>query len=180
MYPFFRYAKSITKAVIANKKGDQLDLADTSEIEIRCSLTDIDNFLEMNNGRVLTLFDLGRTDFAIRTGLGKQLLHKRWGLVVAGSTVQYRKRIRAFDKVTIKTHVAAIDERWIYVEQSMWVKGKPCSSALLRTGVTSKGRVIETQEVLHAMGKSDWDMPPTGYVAEWIESDDDRPWPPLG
>ncbi len=113
MYPFFRYAKSITKAVIANKKDDQLDLADTSEIEIRCSLTDIDNFLEMNNGRVLTLFDLGRTDFAIRTGLGKQLLHKRWGLVVAGSTVQYRKRIRAFDKVTIKTHVAAIDERWI-------------------------------------------------------------------
>ncbi|WP_299218824.1 hypothetical protein [uncultured Psychrobacter sp.] len=60
------------------------------------------------------------------------------------------------------------------------MKGKPCSSALLRTGVTSKGRVIETQKVLDAMGKSDWDMPPTGYVAEWIESDDDRPWPPLG
>ena len=180
MYPFFRYSKSIVKAAIAKQKGHSLDLADTSEIDIRCSLTDIDNFLEMNNGRVLTLFDLGRTDFAIRTGLGKQLLQKRWGLVVAGSTVQYRKRIRAFQKVTIKTHIAAIDERWIYVEQSMWVKGKPCSSALLRTGVTEGGKVVMTDRVLAALNKADWDMPPVGYVAEWIESDDDRPWPPVG
>ena len=180
MYPFFRYGKAIVQAVVGKTTGAQLDFTGTSEIEFRCSLTDIDNFLEMNNGRVLTLYDLGRTDFAIRTGLGKQLLQKRWGLVVAGSTVQYRKRIRAFDKVTMKTHIAAIDERWIYVEQSMWVKGKPCSSVLIRTGVTSKGGVVDTQEVLEAMGKPDWKMPPTGYVAEWIESDGDRPWPPKG
>lgn len=178
MYPFLRYGKSIADAIIASKKGHTLDLSDTSEIEIRCQLNDIDNFFEMNNGRVLTLFDLGRTDLAIRSGLGKMLLKKRWGLVVAGSTIQYRKRIRAFDKVTIKTQVAAIDERWVYIEQSMWVKGKPCSSALLRTGVTKGGRVVATQEVLEAMGKPDWKLPPTGYVAEWIESDADRPWPP--
>ena len=36
------------------------------------------------------MFDLGRTDFAIRTGLGKKLIANRWGLVVAGSTIQYR------------------------------------------------------------------------------------------
>ena len=178
MYPFFRYTKTIVHAAISKQKGKSLDLDDTSEIEIRCSLTDIDNFLEMNNGRVLTLFDLGRTDFAIRTGLGTQLLKQRWGLVVAGSTIQYRKRIRAFDKVTIKTHIAAIDARWIYVEQSMWVKGKPCSSALLRTGVTQGGKVLATAQVLASLNKTGWQLPPTGYLAEWIESDDDRPWPP--
>lgn len=178
MYPFFRYSKAIAKAVIATSKGDTVDLEDTAEIQIRCSLTDIDNFIEMNNGRVFTLYDFGRTDFAIRTGLGKSLLKNRWGLVVAGSTIQYRKRIRPFDMVTIKTHIAAMDERWIYIEQSMWVKGKPCSTALLRTGITKGGRVLETQKVLQALGKPDWKMPPTGYVAEWIESDADRPWPP--
>lgn len=178
MYPFYRYTKSIIKAIAAQKKGDTVDLTDTAEMQFRCSLTDIDNFFEMNNGRVFTLYDLGRTDFAIRSGLGRKLVEKRWGLVVAGSTIQYRKRIRAFDQVTIKTRIAAMDDRWIYVEQSMWVKGKPCSSALLRTGVTKGGRVVETQQVLEAMGKADWKMPPTGYVAEWIESDGDRPWPP--
>ncbi|WP_296404463.1 acyl-CoA thioesterase [Psychrobacter sp.] len=178
MYPFYRYTKSIIKAIAATKKGETIDLEDTAEIQIRCSLTDIDNFIEMNNGRVLTLYDFGRTDFAIRSGLGKKLLEKRWGLVVAGSTIQYRKRIRPFDLVTIKTHIAAIDERWVYMEQSMWVKGKPCSTALLRTGVTKGGKVIDTQEILDALGQSDLKLLATGYVAEWIESEADRPWPP--
>lgn len=167
-------------AALKVKKGNTLTLKETSEITFRCRLSDIDNFLEMNNGRVFTLYDLGRMDFAVRTGLGKQLLKQRWGLVIAGSTIQYRKRIRAFDKVTLKTKIVAIDERWMYIEQSMWVKGKPCSSAILRSGVTKGGRVIEISKVLAALGQSDWELPPTGFVAKWIESDAERPWPPAG
>ena len=178
MYPFIRYTSTIIKAAIEVKKGNALTFKDTGEIRFHCRLSDIDNFLEMNNGRVLTLYDMGRTDFAVRSGLGTQLLKQRWGLVVAGSTIQYRKRIRAFDKVTMKTHIVGFDERWIYIEQSMWVKGKPCSSALLRTGVTEKGKVIATARVLESLGQADWELPPTGYVAEWIISDSDRPWPP--
>lgn len=180
MYPFIRYATTIAHAALKVKQGDTLTLKETSEITFRCRLSDIDNFLEMNNGRVFTLYDLGRMDFAVRTGLGKQLLKQRWGLVIAGSTIQYRKRIRAFDKVTLKTKIVAIDERWMYIEQSMWVKGKPCSSAILRSGVTKGGRVIEISKVLAALGQSDWDLPPTGFVAKWIESDAERPWPPVG
>ncbi len=178
MYPFIRYASTIVHAALQVKKGNTLTFKDTSEITLRCRLSDIDNFLEMNNGRVLTLYDMGRTDFAIRTGLGKQLLKQRWGLVVAGSTIQYRQRIRAFQKVTMKTQIVGIDERWMYIEQSMWVKGKPCSSALLRTGVTQGGKVIASERVLAALGQSDWKLPPSGYVEEWIISDADRPWPP--
>lgn len=180
MYPFLRYSKSIVSAVIANKKGWSLDLAQTSEVMVRCSLTDLDPMLEMNNGRVLTVYDIGRTDFIIRTGLGRLLLKQRWGMVVAGSTIQYRKRIRLLDKITIRTHIVGIDERWIYLEHSMWVKGKPCSSMLLRTGVTEGGRVVDTARVLEGLGRADLKLPPTGYVAEWIESDGDRPWPPVG
>lgn len=180
MYPFLRYSKSIVSAVIANKKGRSLDLAQTSEVMVRCSLTDLDPMLEMNNGRVLTVYDIGRTDFIIRTGLGRLLLKQRWGMVVAGSTIQYRKRIRLLDKITIRTHIVGIDERWIYLEHSMWVKGKPCSSMLLRTGVTEGGRVVDTARVLEGLGRADLKLPPTGYVAEWIESDGDRPWPPVG
>ena len=178
MYPFIRYASTIAHAALQVKKGNTLTFKDTSEITFRCRLTDIDNFLEMNNGRVLTLYDMGRTDFAVRSGLGSQLLKQRWGLVVAGSTIQYRKRIRAFDKVTMKTKIVGFDERWIYIEQSMCVKGKPCSSALLRTGVTEGGKVIETSRILAALDQTDWQLPPSGYVAEWIISDADRPWPP--
>ena len=180
MYPFIRYATTIAHAALQVKKGHTLSFDDVSEITLRCRLTDIDNFLEMNNGRVLTLYDLGRTDFAVRTGLGKQLLKQRWGLVVAGSTIQYRKRIRAFQKVTMKTQVVGFDERWIYIEQSMWVKGKPCSSSLLRTGVTEGGKVVATARVLAALGKADWVKPPEPWVQDWIDGDKSHRWPPMG
>ena len=75
MYPFLRYTATIVQATLQVKKGNTLSFDDVSEITLRCRLTDIDNFLEMNNGRVLTLYDMGRTDFAVRSGLGMQLLN---------------------------------------------------------------------------------------------------------
>ena len=157
-----------------------MSLAQLSEVAIRCSITDLDPMLEMNNGRVLTLYDIGRTDFIIRTGLAKQLFKNRWGMVVAGSTVQYRKRIRWFDKVTIKTQLVGLDEKWLYLEHSMWVKGKPCSSVLLRNGVTQGGKVIEMARVLDALGESELVMTPEPWVQEWIEANKDHRWPPMG
>lgn len=179
MYPFLRLAKTVAKSSLAFKKGDSLTLTDTSEFYFTANLNDIDNFLEMNNGRILTLFDLGRTDFAIRTGLGKKLIEHRWGLVVAGSTIQYLKRIRAFDKVTMKTRLAAIDERWFYMEQTLWVGGKCTCHALLRTAVTSikTGKALPTKDVLESLGYGDIQMPPDEWVQAWIAADKLRVFP---
>ena len=179
MYPFFRLAKTTLNALIKKQRGDTLTLEDSAEIHLRCNINDIDNFLEMNNGRILTLFDLGRMDFAIRSGLGQQLIKNKWGLVVAGSTIQYRRRIRWHDTVSIKTRIAAIDEKWIYVEQSMWGNGKPCSTALLRTAVTqfSNGKPIPTATVLKALGQTDWQRQPDEWISAWITADKLRPFP---
>jgi len=140
---------------------------------------DIDLWGEMNNGRVLTLYDLGRIDLAIRTGLARVLKKKRWGLVVAGSSVRYRRRIRMFDKVTMRTQVARFEERWIYVAQSMWVKGQPISSVLVRTAVTRKGKAIPTDLILEEMDVKDWKPEPADWIDSWISSEEVRPWPPI-
>lgn len=179
MYPFFRLTKTIVKSSLNLKQGKTLSLTDTSEYHFTANVNDIDNFLEMNNGRIFTLFDLGRTDFAIRSGLGAKLIKNRWGLVVAGSTIQYRKRIRAFDRVTMKTRICAVDERWFYIEQTMWVKGKCTCHALLRTAVTNfkSGKALPTQEVLDSLGHTDIHLSPDEWVQAWIETDKLRPYP---
>ena len=179
MYPFLRFGKTLVQSSLSTAKGDRLELTEVGEFRFTANLSDIDNFFEMNNGRIFTLFDLGRIDFAIRSGLGKNLLKHRWGLVVAGSTIQYRRRIRTFDKVIIKTRVKAMDEKWIYIEQSMWVKGQACCQALLRTGVTNikTGKVIDTARVLDTMGFADLKMPLDEWVQAWIEADKLRSFP---
>lgn len=179
MYPFLRLAKTIAKSSLDYKKGNTLTLTDTSELKLVANINDIDNFFEMNNGRIFTLFDLGRTDFAIRSGLGKKLIKNRWGLVVAGSTIQYRKRVRLLNHVTIKTRLCAFDERWFYIEQSMWVKGKPTCSALIRAGVTNikTGKTIAMQTVMNELGYGDLKIPPDEWVQAWITADKLRPFP---
>lgn len=174
MYPFIRL---LTTSIRAAKAG-ALSAGEVCESTITCMPWDIDMFLEMNNGRVLTLYDLGRFDLAIRTGLAKVLKANRWGLVVAGCSVRYRRRIRMFDKVTMRTQLVAREGRWFYIEQSMWVGGQPASSILLRTGVTAKGKAIASDDVMQAMN-ADWKPEISTWVRSWIDSDNNRPWPPV-
>lgn len=179
MYPFIRLGVSITKSTLSTLRGERLPITATSTIHYTCHINDIDNFLELNNGRVLTLFDLGRTDFAIRTGLGKQLIYHKWGLVVAGSSIQYRKRVRLFQKTSIHTRLIGVDERWFYIEQVMAVNAKATSQALLRTAVTNikTGKTIPTKQVLDAIGYADFQLPPPEWVQAWIDADKIRNFP---
>ncbi len=139
---------------------------------------DCDIFGEVNNGRHLTLFDLGRFDFGSRTGLMQVLKKERWGLVVAGSTIRYRRRLTPFQRYSQHTRLIARDEKWFYFVQNTIHKGTVCSSALIRTGVTSKGKVIPTQDVAVALGHPDWFGIIPDWVQAWIDADGLRPWPP--
>ena len=145
-----------------------------------CWPWDIDMFLEMNNGRVFTLFDLGRFDLAVRTGLVKTLKANKWGLVVAGSTVQYRKRIRCFNKITIRSKLVGIDEKWIYVGQTMSIKGEVANSAILRTAVTSGGKLVATNEVLKSMNLNQADATEhSPWLDQWISVESNRDFPDM-
>lgn len=185
MYPFLRFAKTLAKSSYQYFKGDTLSLDTAATLDFRALPHDLDAYLEMNNGRILTLFDLGRTDFAIRSGLGKQLVKKRWGLVVAGSSVQYRRRIRVFNRVQMRTQLEAVDARWFYMTQTLWLAPKNdqdsaiCACHLLtRTGVTSlkTGKVLPTQNVLAAIDQADFSKPAANWVQAWIDADKLRPF----
>ena len=174
MYPIIRFITTCAKAYLS----DRITIDDVSDTTFRIRPWDIDMFLEANNGRILTLYDLGRFDFSIRVGLAKLLKHNRWGLVVAGSTVRYRQRVKMFEKVTIYTQVVGYEGRWIYIVQSMWVRDTPASSILLRTGITSKGKVIPAGDVVSALGVDHWNPALHEWIIDWIHSEESRVWPP--
>ena len=173
MYPVLR----LVKTLISSRK-EQTNYLRQDSMQFRCRPWDIDIFREMNNGRMITLFDLGRISLVSKCGLLKVLVKKKWGLVVAGSTVMYRKRIRVFDKITMYTRVVGIDEKWFYLEQSMWVKGEPCCSMVIRTAVTSKNGLVATKDVLDAFGEKNVNLSQELWVSNWIENEAYRSWPP--
>lgn len=174
MYPFARMASILWKA----RSASSVSFKDKTTCTFRAHPWDMDMFMEMNNGRHLTLYDLGRFDLAMKCGLWNTLKKQKWGLVVAGSSVRFRKRIFMFQKVTMHTQLIGMDHRWFYIQQSMEVNGEPCSSALFRTGVTQKGKTVLTEEVKKAVGEGDFTLTPPDWTQAWIDADNTRPWPP--
>jgi len=172
MYPWCRLAK----VFITKNRRKPIGVGETGILKLRVCLTDLDPFMELNNGRYLSLFDFGRFDVALRTGLWKILKQKKWGLIVAGISIRYRHRLRVFTKFEIHSTVVGIDHRWFYFEQKLISKGKLHASALVRTAVTSRNGLVETKEVLDAMGLSEVIIPVPDWIEQWVKSDEIRPW----
>lgn len=174
MYPFLRMAKELWKF----RNAPTLSLLGTHVSTHRCWPWDLDPWVELNNGRTLTLYDLGRIPLGIRTGLKQVLLANRWGLTVAGNTVRYRRRVRAFDPVTIHSRCIGWDHRFLYIEQSMW-KGDDCTShQVIRSAVTSPDGIVAPARVLAALGQPVDSPALPDFVQAWIAAEDRRPWPP--
>jgi acyl-CoA thioesterase FadM len=142
-----------------------------------CWPWDIDPWMELNNGRTLTLYDLGRVPLAIRTGLVRTLKAEGWGLTVAGSSIRFRRRVRAFDRIEMRSGFVGHDARFLYVSQAMFRDGEALSNALIRGAVTSADGIVPTDRLLAAMGV-EWDSPLPHWVAAWAEAEGRRPWPP--
>lgn len=105
------------------------------------------------------------------------MVHRqKWGLAVAGASVRYRHRLKAFQSFRLYTRIIAIDDRWFYFHQSTVRKGKIHSSALVRAGITSKKGLVPVKDVLDAMGMSDWDPGMPEWVKSWLKAEDLRPW----
>jgi acyl-CoA thioesterase FadM len=145
------------------------------ELTMRVWPGDIDFYPEMNNGRQLSLMDLGRIDFAIRTGLMRLAHQQRWGFVAAGSSVRYRHRLRPFRPFVLRTRLAGHDGRWFYFHQQMICNDQVCTSALIRGGLTSKQGLVLARRVLEVMNLKGWHPELPDWIKAWIEADALRP-----
>ncbi len=175
MYPVLRIAKEMIRA----KFMPPLDLEGTHVSHHICWPIDLDLNFEMNNGRVLSVYDIGRIPLAIRIGLGRVMIKNRWGFAMAGASVRYRRRILPFDRFEIHSRNVARDDKFFYIEQTVWKKGEAASNIVYRAAVTNKNGLVPTQVIAEAMGVPDWNPTPPDWVQNWSDAEDTRPWPPF-
>ena len=175
MYPFIRMAKELWKY----RSAPPLALGESHVSRHICWPWDLDIWRELNNGRTLTLYDLGRIPLARRAGLIGALRRNGWGMAVAGVSVRYRKRVLAFERVEMKSRLLGWDARFLYVEQSLWKGDGSCAGhALYRMAVTGPQGIVAPKRVAGAIDLPAESPPLPGWVDEWIRAEDHRPWPP--
>lgn len=168
MYPYLRTFLQVARA---RRKPALNHPFEECKINMRVLPWDIDPFMELNNGRYLTLMDIGRTDVAERLGLPKVLKKKKWGLMVGAVSSRYRRRLKPFEKFTLHSQIQYYDHRWVYFRQ--WFTSndeqKVHASFLVRTAVTSKQGLVPTDQVMEAMGFTQEMLAEYNYESDWIK-----------
>ena len=174
MYPFIRMAKEL----LVFRNAPRLALGDTHISHHICWPWDLDVWMELNNARTLTLYDLGRIPMAHRLGLIKALRENGWGLTVAGVSIRYRRRVQAFQRLELRSRLLGWDHRFFYLEQSMWKDGDATGHALYRSAVTGPGGIVDPCNVAESMGFETESPELPKWATEWISAESHRPWPP--
>ena len=175
MYPFVRMLKERWKY----RNAPALKVGEAHVSHHICWPHDLDPWLELNNGRTLTFFDLGRIPAVRRLGLTRVTEANGWRMTVAGNSIRYRRRVVVFERLEMRSRVLGWDHRFFYFEQSMWKRNGECANhGLYRMAITGPDGIVEPPRAFDLMGQGRVSPPLPEWVAAWIDADGQRQWPP--
>ncbi len=165
----FRFLKTILLYLVhPYKRG----LFEESKISFRVWPNDLDTNFHMNNGRYLTLLDLGRLDLLLHLQAVPKLMKNHLGPVLASVQVRFRRPLKLGQKFEVVTRFVTWDTKWIYLEQKIFRKGDLVLHAYLKgVFVGPKGSVPITQ-VLELMGFKESPKPFPAAFSEWLRAEE--------
>ena len=86
----------------------------------------------------------------------------------------------AFERFEMRSKMVCWDDRFMYLEQSMWKQNGDCASHVIyRAALTEKGKGIAPTRMAEALGQSPISPPMPEHIAAWVEAESKRPWPPM-
>jgi acyl-CoA thioesterase FadM len=159
--------------LLSTVRRPRLGPLDESVVRLRVLPNDLDTNLHLNNGRYLTLMDLGRVDLLVRLGVVREMRRRRWGGVVASATVRFRRALNLFQRFDLHTRLLCWDDRWFYMEHRFVRRGETMAVAIVKARfVAADGRKLEPREVVAAT-RHPMDSPPMPPgVREWVEAEE--------
>ena len=148
-------------------RRSRLGLLEESVVDFRVWPLDLDFNLHMNNGRYLTVMDLGRVDLMGRQGTLGLMLRQRWTPVVAGQTIAYRRPLKPFQRYSLHSRVVCWDDKFVYLEQRFQAAGKVMASAIVKAAVLAEQRPLRPREMLRQAGLERRSPPMPPAIKAW-------------
>lgn len=152
----------------ALRREGPVDPAAIGRLRVTTLPTDIDVLRHMNNGRYLSLFDLGRWDLLTRSGLADAMRAHGWYAVVSSETITFRKSLGLWQRFTIETRFIGHDDRALYMEHRAIVDGEVYARAIIRARMLKRsGGTLSHDELFAAVGRPDGLPDVPDWVHEW-------------
>lgn len=157
------------------------NVLDTSKIPFRVWPLDLDMNIHMNNGRYLSIMDLGRLDLLVRLGIMTLVIKNKWMPVLAAAQIRYRVQLHPFEKFRLHTNIVWWDEKWFYIEQRfLCTRGKRddvvAAIAVVKGSFYCKAekRTVPTDTLIDLIGAHDVARPERPkFIKEWQEAEEE-------
>lgn len=153
--------------------------ADTSRLGFRVWPLDLDTSFHMNNGRYLTLMDLGRVDIMVGSGLWRAVLKHGWTPIASTITIRFRREIKLFQRFRIETRLLAWDRASVIMEQTFVLDGGPrdgqiAAQALFKGGLydRSQKKFIEISRLMAEIGVTAESPPLSPEIKAFLAADE--------
>ena len=147
-----------------------LDPLGTSILVFRVWPNDLDVNVHMNNGRFLSVMDLGRFDLSFRTRLGRVMLRNRWRALVGGVTIRYRRSLDPFEAYELHTRILGWDAKWFFLEQRFLKQnGDLAAEGVVRALFRGREGNVPIAEVLSRMGYEGPALEAPEAIRRWAE-----------
>lgn len=146
---------------------------ETTELHMRVRLRDCDVLMHVNNGRYLSLMDIGRIDHSGRSGMIREFRRRGWGAVAGGATIRFRRELRWRTRYTLRTRIVGWDDRWFYWEQLFErADGQLAARAYAKVALLDQhGTRMDAPVVLRELGIDHESPPLPDGIAAWQSSE---------
>lgn len=172
------YFRLILLLLSGMEKAKITDILAPTSLRFRVLPNDLDLNFHMNNGRYLTIMDLGRLDLILRSGLLRAMLKDKSIPVLSAAQIRYRLPLYTWEPYVLETRVVCWDDKWIYLEQKfILVSGKKAGStaaiALLKGAFLNKKskETVPTGNLLQKIGIDGHSPPFPEHITDWIAAD---------
>lgn len=144
-------------------------ILDESVITLRVWPTDLDLNLHMNNGRFLSVMDVGRMDLFARSGLLLPALRRGWFPILGEAKIRFLRPLAPFARFNLRTRILAWDEKWIYMEQIFERSGEIAAVAYVRGLFRGKGGNVAPSDIAALRNHAIASPEPPDVVRRWRE-----------
>lgn len=152
---------------------------EVSKLTFRAWPLDLDPSMHINNGRYLTLMDLGRLDFMLRTSLWKAVLRHKWTPIASNVQIRFRREIRPFQSFRLETRLVTWDDMNVVMEQVFYLQsgaraGQVAARALFKGGIYDRAAksFVPITRLMEEIGVFAPAPEPTPEVAAFLAADD--------
>jgi acyl-CoA thioesterase FadM len=152
----------------------KVSLESELELKMRVYPTDLDLFRHVNNGRYLTLMDLGRFHLMLKSGAMYKIVTEGYKPTILNAFLKYKKELKLFQKFTLKTKIIFWDEKSIYLRQFFVRNNQIYAEAVVKAILVKDRRKTPPADFMKELGLEIKRPERPAYIDQFINLSEEK------